>query len=208
MDELVSEGNMGLYEAVKQFDESRGLKFITFAVWWIRKAIQSALAHHGKIAPPPLGRVGDLWRVERRAAKLAHEPGRAATDREIIDNLELSDGRARNALKIRQHDVSLDAPAYRNGEPSLIDTFQTEQEDASQILETKEKTEFIEDCLEILSARERQVLSSHFGLDGGQQMSLSRIGRSMGISRERVRFAQSSAQGNRITLSREEYGHG
>ena len=108
--ELISEGNLGLLEAVQRFDETRGFKFITYAVWWIRQAILRALAEHGKIARPPLSRVSDRQKVEKEADVLAQELGRAPTIEEIANCVDFSADRIRNAFEMGQPDLPLGRP--------------------------------------------------------------------------------------------------
>ena len=121
--ELISEGNLGLLEAVQRFDETRGFKFITYAVWWIRQAILRALAEHGKIARPPLSRVSDRQKVEKEAALLAQQLGRAPTVEEIAACVDFSAERIRNAFEMGQPDLPLDAPAFADGEVTFAQTF-------------------------------------------------------------------------------------
>ena len=121
--ELISEGNLGLLEAVQRFDETRGFKFITYAVWWIRQAILRALAEHGKIARPPLSRVSDRQKVEKEADVLAQELGRAPTVEEIAACVDFSAERIRNAFEIGQPDLPLDAPAFADSEVTFAQTF-------------------------------------------------------------------------------------
>jgi RNA polymerase primary sigma factor len=118
--ELISEGNVGLLEAVKRFDETRGFKFITYAVWWIRQAILKALAEQGKIVRPPMSQVNDLQKVEKRTGLLAQKLGRVPTLEEIAASAEISLDRTRNALLVGQGEVSLDAPAFPDDSEPLI----------------------------------------------------------------------------------------
>ena len=121
--ELISEGNLGLMEAVQRFDETRGFKFITYAVWWIRQAILRALAEHGKIARPPLSRVNDLQKVERWTSILAQKLGRDPTPEEIANSAKLSLERTHNALYMAQPDISMDVPTLPDEREPLMATF-------------------------------------------------------------------------------------
>ena len=121
--ELISAGNIGLMEAVKRFDETRGFKFITYAVWWIRQAILKAVAEHSKIARPPMSQINDLQKVEKESGLLAQQLGRAPTFEEIAARVDLSLERTRNAFTVSQQDVSLDAPAFPDEETTLMQVF-------------------------------------------------------------------------------------
>ena len=185
--ELISEGNVGLIEAVKRFDETRGFKFITYAVWWIRQGILKALAEQSKAARPPMSQVNDLQKVEKRAGRLTQKLGREPTLDEIAESADISIDRARNALEVGQRDVSFDAPIYVGEEDTLLsiyvdgDTVLDEDFDRDQLNQT------LHSCLQILDAREHQIIRSYFGMEGQTAMTLEKIGSTLGLTRERVR---------------------
>jgi RNA polymerase primary sigma factor len=202
--ELISEGNLGLMEAVKRFDETRGFKFITYAVWWIRQAILKALAEQRKVARPPMSQINDLQRVEREADALTQKLGRDPTLEEIARNAAMSLERAIHARQAGQRDVSFDAPVYAGEEDCLLSVFATDQEESlEEALDRQAVAAVLRDCLALLDAREHQIVRYYFGLDGRQPMTLERIGRQLGLTRERVRQLRDRALGK----MRIEYGH-
>lgn len=185
--ELVSEGNFGLLEAVKRFDETRGFKFITYAVWWIRQAILKSIAEHSKIARPPMSQVNDLQKVEKRMGILAQQLGRAPTFEEIADSAEISINRTYNAMLIGQSDVSLDAPAFDDDDEPLISNLCDENGATEAEYDRRVLTQTLHECLNVLDQREDHIIRSYFGLDGQSDMTLEQIGSTLGLTRERVR---------------------
>ena len=191
--ELISEGNVGLLEAVKRFDETRGFKFITYAVWWIRQAILRALAEQGKIARPPMSQLNDLQKIEKEMGVLAQQLGRIPTFEEIAENVDISRQRTRNALEVGQQDVSFDAPAFPNEDTSLLSVFSTDQEGVDDTLVESQMKETVRACLKVLDKREYQIVCSYFGLEDEGPMTLEEIGSAMGVTRERVRQLRNRA---------------
>jgi len=185
--ELISEGNTGLLEAVKRFDETRGFKFITYAVWWIRQGILKALAEQSKAARPPMSQVNDLQKVEKRAGYLTQELGREPTLEEIAENAEISLDRARNALAVGQRDVSFDTPIYAGEDDTLLSVYVDDETTLDEDFERDELNKNIHDCLQILDEREHQIVRSYFGMEGQTEMTLEKIGATLGLTRERVR---------------------
>lgn len=191
--ELISEGNVGLMEAIRRFDETRGFKFITYAVWWIRQAILKALAEHGKIARPPMSQINDLQKIEKEANILAQELGRAPTYEEVAARVDISGERTRNAMEVGQADVSLDAPAYPDEDTALVSLFTAEQEAVDDVYEQGQMRQMLRDSLSVLDGREYQILRAYFGLEDTQPMTLEEIGEAMGVTRERVRQLRNRA---------------
>jgi RNA polymerase primary sigma factor len=191
--ELISEGNLGLLEAVERFDETRGFKFITYAVWWIRQAILRALAEHGKIARPPLSRVSDRQKVEKEADVLAQELGRAPTIEEIAACVDFSAERIRNAFEMGQPDLPLDAPAFVDSEMTFAQTFVSAEPSSHERFVDGEMRAAVADCLKVLDFRESQIVRAYFGLDDSAPKTLEEIGESMGVTRERVRQLRNRA---------------
>jgi RNA polymerase primary sigma factor len=185
--ELVSEGNFGLLEAVKRFDETRGFKFITYAVWWIRQAILKSIAEHSKIARPPMSQVNDLQKVEKRMGILAQQLGRVPTFEEIANSAEISINRTYNALLIGQSDVSLDAPAFDDDDEPLVSNLCDENGATEAEYDRRVLTQTLHECLNVLDKREDHIIRSYFGLDGQSDMTLEQIGSNLGLTRERVR---------------------
>ena len=191
--ELISEGNVGLMEAVKRFDETRGFKFITYAVWWIRQAILKALAEQGKIARPPMSQINDLQKIEKESGFLAQQLGRVPTFEEIADCVEISVERTRNAFEVGQQDVSLDAPAFHDEETSLAQVFAADEIAIDEHYVDSEMRETVTACLGVLDDREREIVRAYFGLDSSEPKTLEEIGDFLGVTRERVRQLRNRA---------------
>ena len=191
--ELISEGNVGLLEAVHRFDETRGFKFITYAVWWIRQAILRALAEHGKIARPPLSRVNDLQKVERWTGILTQKLGRDPTPEEIASSAELSLERTHNALYMAQPDISMDVPTLLDEREPLMATFADCTPDPADCYERIALSQTLRTCLDRLDQRESLVVRAYFGLDDQEPQTLEQIGILLGLTRERVRQLRDEA---------------
>ena len=191
--ELISEGNVGLMEAVKRFDETRGFKFITYAVWWIRQAILKALAEQGKIARPPMSQINDLQKVEKESGFLAQQLGRVPTFEEIADRVDISVERTRNAFEVSQQDVSLDAPAFPDEGTSLVQVFASNEAPIDERFVDSEMREMVTACLGVLDDRECQIVRAYFGLDNSEPQTLEEIGDAMGVTRERIRQLRNRA---------------
>ncbi len=191
--ELVSEGNVGLLEAVKRFDETRGFKFITYAVWWIRQAILKALAEHGRIARPPMSQVNDLQKIEKEAGVLGQRLGREPTDAELCEHVDISWVRARNARRISQQDLSFDAPVFPDENTTLHAVIGSDQKGAEDVLHEGEMKRRIADCLEILDEREYRIVRDYYGFGSLPPMTLEEIGGTLGVTRERVRQLRNRA---------------
>ncbi len=191
--ELISEGNVGLLEAVKRFDETRGFKFITYAVWWIRQAILKALALQGRVARPPMSQINDLQKIEREAGQLAQSLGRLPTSAEIAERVDISAERTRNALDVGQHDLSLDAPAYPGEAAPLLSVYAAPETGADARFEEAEMRDRLSSCLSQLDEREGEIVRAYFGLGGSEPMTLEEIGDCLGVTRERVRQLRNRA---------------
>ena len=191
--ELISEGNVGLMEGVKRFDETRGFKFITYAVWWIRQAILKALAEQGRIARPPMSQINDLQKIEKESGRLAQRLGRSPTTAELSEQVDISAARTRNALEVGQPDVSFDAPAYPGEETTLHGVFAGPQEEHDEAYDDDEMKRMIRGCLLVLDERETQIVRSYFGLGDNEPMTLEEIGDNLGVTRERVRQLRNRA---------------
>ena len=191
--ELVSEGNVGLLEAVKRFDETRGFKFITYAVWWIRQAILKALAESGRIARPPMSQVNDLQKLEKEAGVLAQSLGREPTETELSEHIDISRERTRNALRISQQDLSFDAPVFPEEDTTLHAVIGSDEEGADEALDERETKRRIADCLEVLDERESRIVRAYYGFGNLPPMTLEQIGGSLGVTRERVRQLRNRA---------------
>jgi RNA polymerase primary sigma factor len=186
--DLIDEGNLGLVRAAQKFDETKGVRFISYAVWWVRQAILQALAQQSRIVRVPMHRAGTLWTIGKRANALLLELGREPTNEEIADGLPISEAEVATTLALSQRQLSLDAPLTPGEEGALLDYL---PDDASrqpdeQTLE-KARNEWIQEALSDLSARESRILRLYYGLTNEEPMTLEQIGSVLGITRERVR---------------------
>ena len=193
--DLINEGNVGLIRAAHKFDETKGIKFISYAVWWIRQAILQALAEQSRIVRVPLNRAGALHRIGRRSSSLIQELGREPTVEEIAQELELSKDEIQRTLAISQTHLSLDAPLSPGEDNRLLD-YLPDQESSGPDIETWERARAvsIEEALGSLKEREAKVLRLYYGLEEGKDaMTLEEIGALLGITRERVRQIKEKA---------------
>jgi RNA polymerase primary sigma factor len=188
LSDLIGEGNLGLLTAARKFDPDQGVKFISYAVWWIRQSILAALARHGRTVRVPLNRTADLSRITRTSEALRQELRREPTPEEIATNLGLSVDVVRALAALNTADVRLDAPHDPEGERSLIDRFiADEQSDPEEQAMERFLAEQIDLALRTLPARDAKVLRLYFGLEGGREHTLEEIGGMLGVTRERVR---------------------
>ena len=192
--ELISEGNVGLLEAVKRFDETRGFKFITYAVWWIRQAILKALAEQGKIARPPMSQINDLQKIEKETSALSQILGRSPTHTEIAEHVDISAQRTRNAMVVSQQDISFDAPAYPDEDTPLQAVFASPEEAGiEELFAENEMHMTISNCLLVLDERETMIVRAYFGLGDSEPKTLEEIGHDLGVTRERIRQLRNRA---------------
>ncbi len=192
--DIINEGNLGLIRAARKFDETKGIKFISYAVWWIRQAILQALAEQSRIVRVPLNRAGALHRIGRRSSILLQELGREPTVEEIADELDLSHEEVQRTLAISQSHLSLDAPITPGEDNRLLD-YLPDQFSPGPDDETYDRalSTTIEEALGTLKEREARILRLYFGLDGQEAMTLEEIGSLLGITRERVRQIKEKA---------------
>jgi RNA polymerase primary sigma factor len=186
--DLIGEGNLGLLTAARKFDPDQGVKFISYAVWWIRQSILAALARHGRTVRVPLNRTADLSRITRTAETLRQDLRREPTPEEIAENTGLSVDVVRSLAALNTAEVRLDAPLDPEGERSLIDRFIAEEQgDPEERAMERFLEEQVEIALRSLAPRDAKVLRLYFGLDGGREHTLEEIGGMLGVTRERVR---------------------
>jgi RNA polymerase primary sigma factor len=186
--DLIGEGNVGLLTAARKFDPDQGVKFISYAVWWIRQAILASLARQGRTVRVPLNRTADLSRIVRTAETLRQELRREPTPEEIAHSTGLSLDVVQSLAALNTSDVRLDAPLDPEGDRSLIERFiADEQGDPEAQAMDKFLSEEIESALRTLPPRDAKVLRLYFGLDGGREHTLEEIGGMLGVTRERVR---------------------
>lgn len=192
--DLINEGNIGLIKAAKRFDETRGFKFISYAVWWIRQAILQALAEQSRIVRLPLNRVGTLHKIGKISSRLEQSLGREASPEEIAKELELSEGEVSDTLKISNSHLSLDAPFSTSEDNSLIDILEDEfQPSPDEALLSASLRVEIEKALDTLTPREAEVINLYFGLNSEKALTLEEIGARFSLTRERVRQIKEKA---------------
>ena len=186
--DLIGEGNVGLLTAARKFDPDQGVKFISYAVWWIRQAILASLARQGRTVRVPLNRTADLSRIVRTAENLRQELRREPTPEEIAQSTGLSVDVVQSLAALNTSEIRLDAPLDPEGDRSLIERFiADEQGDPEAQAMDKFLSEEIENALRTLPPRDAKVLRLYFGLDGGREHTLEEIGGMLGVTRERVR---------------------
>ncbi|HLQ23780.1 MAG TPA: RNA polymerase sigma factor RpoD/SigA [Gemmatimonadales bacterium] len=186
--DLIGEGNVGLLTAARKFDPDQGVKFISYAVWWIRQAILAALARHGRTVRVPLNRTADLSRIVRTSETLRQELRREPTPEEVAHAVGLSVDVVQSLAALNTAEVRLDAPLDPEGDRSFMDRFiADDQADAESQAMDQFLSEEIERALRTLPARDAKVLRLYFGLDGGREHTLEEIGAMLGVTRERVR---------------------
>jgi RNA polymerase primary sigma factor len=203
LEDLVSEANAGLVRAADKYDPDVGVNFISYAVWWIRQALSSAVTKHGHAVRVPLGRATDVSRIARAQHVLRDKLGREPSDDEVAQIASLDIGLVRSIRALSQPTQSFDEPvAGRRGDPSrltLADVLAIEPaEDVAVVapsLEDESRRAALERAMDVLSPRERQVLVMYYGLGGDEPMTLKQIGQVFGVSRERVRQLRERALG-------------
>jgi RNA polymerase primary sigma factor len=192
--DLINEGNVGLIKAAARFDETRGFKFISYAVWWIRQSIMQALAEHSRIVRLPMNRVASYNKVSRTFSELEQQLQREPIAEELAERMEMSVVEVKNNLSISNKKVSMDAPFANGDGNSLLDILeneQTESTDAFLIQDSLKKE--VQQALSALSLREAEVISSYYGLNDMQPMTLEEIGERFSLTRERVRQIKEKA---------------
>jgi len=192
--DLINEGNLGLIRAAHKFDETKGIKFISYAVWWIRQAILQALAEQSRIVRVPLNRAGTLHRIGKRSSALQQELGREPTVEEIADGMDITQDEVAKTLSISQSHLSLDAPLTPGEDNKLLDYLpDTQNPGPDDKTFERALSDSIETVLGSLKDREAKILRLYFGLDNQEAMTLEEIGGLLGITRERVRQIKEKA---------------
>jgi RNA polymerase primary sigma factor len=191
--DLINEGNLGLIKAAKKFDETRGFKFISYAVWWIRQSILQAIAEQSRIVRLPLNQVGSVNKINRLVNSFEQENERRPSVDEIADNIDLPEDKIADVLNVNTHHVSVDAPFQEGEDNSLLDVLpNTDIPSADSELVHESLREEIARVLETLNQRERNVVEAFFGI-GQAEMTLEEIGDKYGLTRERVRQIKEKA---------------
>lgn len=192
--DLINEGNLGLIKAAKRFDETRGFKFISYAVWWIRQSILQALAEQSRIVRLPLNRVGALNKIGKAYSNMEQELEREPSAAELAVELEMDVNEVADTLKISGRHVSMDAPFAQGEDNRLLDVLQNDQQPTPDFkLMTESLKMEIERALSTLTEREAEVIRLYFGLNKEHSLTLEEIGERFNLTRERVRQIKEKA---------------
>jgi len=192
--DLINEGNLGLIKAAQRFDETRGFKFISYAVWWIRQSILQALAEQSRIVRLPLNRVGSLNKISKTFSELEQKYEREPSPEELAEVLEVTTAEVVDTMKISGRHVSMDAPFVQGEENSLLDVLENDSEETpdSGLMNDSLRKE-VQRALSTLTQREADVITLYFGLNGEHVMTLEEIGEKFSLTRERVRQIKEKA---------------
>lgn len=203
--DLINEGNLGLIKAAEKFDETRGFKFISYAVWWIRQSILQALAEQARIVRLPLNQVGALNKISKALSKFEQENERRPSAEELADELDLPIDKISDTLKVSGRHISVDAPFVEGEDNSLLDVLVNDDSPmADRELVNESLSKEIDRALSTLADREKEIIQMFFGI-GQQEMTLEEIGDKFNLTRERVRQIKEKAirrlrQSNRSKL--------
>jgi RNA polymerase primary sigma factor len=186
--DLIQEGNVGLVTAARKFDPEQGVKFISYAVWWIRQAILASLANQGRAVRVPLNRASDLARIFREKERMKQELRREPTAEELSEATELTPELVESLQTLNAAEIRLDAPIGDSEDSQLVERFITEEAAEPEVeVEGRLLGEAISEALETLEARDAKVLRLYFGLEGEREHTLEEIGNMLGVTRERIR---------------------
>ncbi len=192
--DLINEGNLGLIKAAQRFDETRGFKFISYAVWWIRQSILQALAEQSRIVRLPLNRVGSLNKISKTFSELEQKFEREPSPDELAEVLEVTTNEVVDTMKISGRHVSMDAPFVQGEENSLLDVLENDSEEKPDTgLMNDSLRREVQRALSTLTQREADVITLYFGLNGEHSMTLEEIGEKFNLTRERVRQIKEKA---------------
>jgi RNA polymerase primary sigma factor len=192
--DLINEGNLGLIKAARRFDETRGFKFISYAVWWIRQSILQALAEQARIVRLPLNQVGSLNKINKAFSKLEQEFERTPSAEELAEILELPEDKVADTMRVSGRHVSMDAPFVQGEENTLLDVLvnhDSPRADTALISESLQRE--IERSLSTLTDRERDVIKLFYGIGFNHEFTLEEIGDKFDLTRERVRQIKEKA---------------
>lgn len=191
--DLINEGNLGLIKAAERYDETRGFKFISYAVWWIRQSILQAIAEQSRIVRLPLNQVGSVNSIARELNKFEQENERKPSVEEMADRIDLPEEKIAEAMKINTNHVSMDAPFADGEDNSLLDVLpNTDSPSTDNVLDQESLRTEIGRVLDVLNDREQKVIKAFFGI-GMQEMTLEEIGDKYNLTRERVRQIKEKA---------------
>ena len=188
LQDLINEGNVGLIKAAQRFDETRGFKFISYAVWWIRQSILQAVAEQARIIRLPLNQVGAVSKLKKTAAMLEQEYHRKPSTEELAKELDLPESKVQSLMGLNMHQISTDAPLDDDDEGNFLDVYVDQDSTATdEAVENESDNNAIKRSLSALNDKERQVINMYYGIGVSREYSLDEIALTMGISRERTR---------------------
>jgi len=191
--DLINEGNLGLIKAAKRFDETKGFKFISYAVWWIRQSILQAIAEQSRIVRLPLNQVGSLSKISKAFSRLEQEFEREPSPEELAETLETTVEKISDTLSNSGRHVSMDAPFVQGEENTLLDVLENDNPNTDSNLMDESLSEEIKRSLSTLTEREREIIVLFFGLSTNHPLSLEEIGEKFNLTRERVRQIKDKA---------------
>ena len=188
LQDLINEGNLGLIKAAQRFDETRGFKFISYAVWWIRQSILQAVAEQARIIRLPLNQVGAVSKLKKTAAMLEQEYQRKPSTAELAKELDIPEAKVQSLMGMNMRQISTDAPLDDEDEGSFLDVYVDQDSAATdEAVENESDHNAIKHALSMLSDKDRQVINMYYGIGTAREYSLDEIALTMGISRERTR---------------------
>ena len=191
--DLINEGNVGLIKAAEKFDETRGFKFISYAVWWIKQSILQAIAEQSRLVRLPLNQVGSVNKITRELNKFEQEHERKPSVDEIAERVDLPEDKIADAMKANSRHVSMDAPIADGEDSSMIDFLSGDSSNTDRELAIESLKEEVSRILKLLTDKEQKVLRAFFGIDGSPEMTLDEIGEKYNLTRERVRQIKEKA---------------
>lgn len=206
LSDLISEGNIGLIKAAKRFDETRGFKFISYAVWWIRQSVLQSLAEHSRVVRLPLNKVGVLNKIGHAHESLVQELERSPSTHEVAEKLEMEGREVYETLKMSGRHLSLDAPLKEEDGNRLVDVLRNTRQPLPDNELNKDSLRIeIDEVLGTLSEKEARVIKLYFGLEGERPLTLEEIGEQFSLTRERVRQIKKKAIRRLRHTSRSEF---
>ena len=191
--DLINEGNVGLIKAAEKFDETRGFKFISYAVWWMRQSILQAIAEQSRLVRLPLNQVGSVNKITRELNKFEQEHERKPSVDEIAERVDLPEDKIADAMKANSRHVSMDAPIADGEDSSMIDFLAGDSSNTDRELAIESLKAEVSRILKLLTDKEQKVLRAFFGIDGSPEMTLDEIGEKYNLTRERVRQIKEKA---------------
>ena len=191
--DIINEGNVGLIKAAEKFDETRGFKFISYAVWWIRQSILQAIAEQSRLVRLPLNQVGSVNKITRELNKFEQEHERKPSVDEIAERVDLPEDKIADAMKANSRHVSMDAPIADGEDSSMIDFLAGDSSNTDKELAIESLKAEVSRILKLLTDKEQKVLRAFFGIDGSPEMTLDEIGEKYNLTRERVRQIKEKA---------------